>query len=135
MLLLLIFAETFFIHFVKLLLCYCKFLSTPGKVKNIPDRGGNAIHDLWNASPTAMSTTIITRKSTLISSALSFKEISMKNSHHSKGGVSVTGMCHTIFSNLLCPALCLNPFYHEKSHIKVYSKSIFDILYLRVFSI
>ena len=27
------------------------FISTPGKLKNIPNHGGNRTHDLWNSNP------------------------------------------------------------------------------------
>ena len=28
-----------------------QFISTPGKLKNMPDHGGNRTYDFWNASP------------------------------------------------------------------------------------
>ncbi len=31
--------------------CYFECISTPGKLKNLPDHGGNQTRDLWFASP------------------------------------------------------------------------------------
>ncbi len=31
--------------------CYSECISTPGKLKNQPDHGGNRTRDLWFASP------------------------------------------------------------------------------------
>ena len=31
--------------------CYSEFISTPGKLINMFDHGGNRTYDLWNASP------------------------------------------------------------------------------------
>ncbi len=31
--------------------CYSECISTPGKLKNLPDHGGNRTRDLWFASP------------------------------------------------------------------------------------
>ena len=32
------------------LCCYSECISTPGKLKNLPDHGGNQTHDIWFAS-------------------------------------------------------------------------------------
>ena len=31
--------------------CYSECIYTPGKLKNLPDHGGNRTRDLWFASP------------------------------------------------------------------------------------
>ena len=53
-----------------------------------------------------------------------FKEIFLKNHHNCGAGVSIIGIYYTIFSKVLCSALCLNPpFPHEESHMQIYSES------------
>ena len=39
------------------------------------------------------------------------------------GGVSINGIYYTIFSKVLCSALCSNPLPHEESHMQIYSES------------
>ena len=36
------------------LLSYSEFISTPSKLKNIPDYGENRTYDYWNATPNAL---------------------------------------------------------------------------------
>ena len=47
------------------------------------------------------------------------KEISLKN----EGGININSICYTIFSKVICSALCSNRPPHEKSHMQMYSES------------
>ena len=62
-------------------------------------------------------------------SALSFKEISIKNYYPVGGGVSINGIYYTIFSKVLCFAVCSNLFPHEESHVKIYSENTWQNIY------